>query len=98
MSSCGLQTGLRLFRSLQFCFLSHIVQSGLSILAATGVFLMGSWVLFPANAAAQAVYGSIGGTVVDASGGAVADAKVTITDTGRNVVYTTTTTSAGAFT
>jgi outer membrane receptor protein involved in Fe transport len=97
MSSCGLQTGLRLLRSLQFRFLSHIVQSGLSILAATGVFLMGSWVLFPANAAAQAVYGSIGGTVVDASGGAVADAKVTITDTGRNVVYTTTTNSAGAF-
>ena len=49
MSSCGLQTGLRLLRSLQFRFLSHIVQSGLSILAATGVFLMGSWVLFPAT-------------------------------------------------
>jgi outer membrane receptor protein involved in Fe transport len=49
------------------------------------------------NTSAQAVYGSIGGTVVDSSGGMVADAKVTITDSGRNIVYSTTTNSSGAF-
>ena len=53
--------------------------------------------VFPADTAAQAVYGSIAGTVVDASGGVVVGAKVTITDTGRNVVYSTTTNSSGAF-
>jgi carboxypeptidase family protein len=48
-------------------------------------------------ARAQAVYGSIGGTVSDSSGGVVADAKVTITDPSRNIVYSTTTNSSGAF-
>ena len=46
---------------------------------------------------AQAVYGSIGGTVVDSSGGTVANAKVTITDTDRNVVYTAQTDSSGHY-
>src|SRR5437016_4688794 len=54
-------------------------------------------VLACSNASGQAVYGSIGGTVVDASGGIVADAKVTITDTGRNIVYNATTNSSGTF-
>src|SRR5216683_6221834 len=49
------------------------------------------------STSAQAVYGSIGGTVLDSSGGMVADAKVTITDSGRNIVYSTTTNSSGAF-
>src|SRR5579863_8024294 len=49
------------------------------------------------GASAQAVYGSIGGNVVDASGSAVANAKVTITDTDRNVVFTTQTDSSGRY-
>ncbi len=49
------------------------------------------------SASAQQVYGSIGGSVIDSSGGAVSDAKVTITDTSRNIVYNTATNSTGAF-
>ena len=47
---------------------------------------------------AQAVYGSIVGTVVDASSAAVAGAKVTITDMGRDVSTTTTTNESGTMT
>src|SRR5882762_2238350 len=46
---------------------------------------------------AQAVYGSIVGTVLDPSGAAVAGAKVTITDIGRDVSNTTTTNDSGNF-
>src|ERR1700688_1588175 len=46
---------------------------------------------------AQAVYGSIDGTVVDSSGATVANAKVTITDVNRNIVFNITTDGTGAF-
>ncbi|HUE70985.1 MAG TPA: carboxypeptidase-like regulatory domain-containing protein, partial [Pirellulaceae bacterium] len=46
---------------------------------------------------AQAVYGSIVGTVVDPTGAAIPDARVTITDLGRDVTNTTTTNEAGFF-
>ena len=46
----------------------------------------------------QAVYGSISGTVTDSSGAAVPSAKVTITDTGKGVSYTTTTNESGNYT
>jgi hypothetical protein len=46
---------------------------------------------------AQAVYGSIGGTVVDSSGSTVANAKVTVTDLDRKVVYMTQTDSSGRY-
>ena len=45
----------------------------------------------------QAVYGGINGTVSDASGGGVANAKVTITDLARNIVLTTATNADGNF-
>jgi hypothetical protein len=48
-------------------------------------------------AVAQAVYGSIGGTVTDSSGVAVANAKVTITDMERKVVFTTQTNNTGRY-
>jgi len=54
-------------------------------------------VLAPVAARAQAVYGSIGGTVVDASGSAVGNAKVTITDTARQVIFTTQTDVSGRY-
>src|SRR5215467_10043297 len=56
-----------------------------------------SLILSASSAKAQAVYGSIGGTVTDVSGGAVANAKVTITDKDRKVVFTTRTDSAGRY-
>ena len=52
----------------------------------------------PAPAHAQAVYGSIGGSVSDPSGAAVAGAKLTITDTGRDVSVSTTSNDSGNFT
>ncbi len=51
----------------------------------------------PASAIAQAVYGSIVGTVTDASGAAVPRAKVTIVDTGRGVSFTTSTNESGNY-
>jgi outer membrane receptor protein involved in Fe transport len=57
------------------------------------------WVLVSsASAPAQAVYGTIVGTVVDDSGAAVPGATVTITDTSRAVNFTTTTNDSGFFT
>src|SRR5215472_6515584 len=46
---------------------------------------------------AQAVYGSIGGVVLDSSGGAVTSAKITITDKDRGVVFTTQSDSSGRY-
>src|ERR1044071_4515466 len=47
---------------------------------------------------AQAVYGSIVGTVTDSSGAAVPNAKITITDIGRDVTLSTLTNESGNFT
>lgn len=52
----------------------------------------------PAASLAQAVYGNISGTVTDASGAAVTKAKVTITDTGKGVSYTSITNDSGNYT
>ena len=49
-------------------------------------------------ARAQAVYGSVVGTVVDSSGAGVPNAKVTITDLNRSVSFTATTNESGFFT
>src|SRR5262245_38029556 len=46
---------------------------------------------------AQAVYGSISGTVFDTSGAAVPNAKVAITDVGRDISYTTSTNESGNY-
>jgi hypothetical protein len=48
-------------------------------------------------ASAQAVYGSIVGTVNDPSGAVLAGAKITITDIGRDVASTTTSNESGNF-
>lgn len=47
---------------------------------------------------AQAVYGSIVGTVVDSSGAVVSGAKISITDMGRDVSTATTTNESGNYT
>ncbi len=54
--------------------------------------------LAPVTVFGQAVYGNIVGTVTDASGSAVPNAKVTITDLGRGVSSTITTNESGVFT
>src|SRR2546425_13012256 len=46
---------------------------------------------------AQAVYGTIVGTVTDSSGAAVVNAKVTITDIGRDVTQITSTNESGNY-
>ncbi len=53
--------------------------------------------LIPASGFAQAVYGSIVGTIADPSGAAIAGAKLTITDTGRDVSVNTTSNDSGNF-
>ena len=45
----------------------------------------------------QAVYGSVIGTVTDSSGAAVPNAKVTITDIGKDVNFVTSTNEAGSY-
>src|SRR3982751_5218791 len=50
------------------------------------------------HASAQAVYGSIVGTVTDSSGAAISGAKITITDMGRDVSTATTTNDSGNYT
>jgi hypothetical protein len=47
---------------------------------------------------AQAVYGSIVGTITDSTGAAIPRAKVTITDVGRGVTFSTTTNESGNYT
>ncbi|MBI1787082.1 MAG: TonB-dependent receptor [Acidobacteria bacterium] len=52
----------------------------------------------PERASAQAVYGSIVGSITDASGAAIPGAKVTITDTGRDVTNVAASNDSGYFT
>jgi outer membrane receptor protein involved in Fe transport len=52
----------------------------------------------PPSASAQAVYGSIVGTVVDSSAAGVPNAKVIITDLNRSVTFTASTNDSGFFT
>jgi hypothetical protein len=66
--------------------------------AAAAIALLALCLLLPSTTAfGQAVYGNIVGTVTDPNGAAVPNAKVTITDTGRNVSFTATTNESGVF-
>ncbi|HTS66215.1 MAG TPA: carboxypeptidase-like regulatory domain-containing protein, partial [Candidatus Acidoferrales bacterium] len=53
--------------------------------------------LLPTASFAQAVYGSIVGTVIDTSNAAVPRAKVTVRDVGKGVSYTTSTNETGNY-
>src|SRR5438477_244650 len=54
--------------------------------------------LWSSRANAQAVYGSILGTVTDPQGAAVAAAKVTVTDQNKGTIQTTATNDSGNYT
>ena len=54
--------------------------------------------LLPSTIWAQAVYGTIVGTITDQTGAAVPGAKITITDTGRNVTNNVSSNDSGNFT
>src|SRR5580765_249496 len=56
-----------------------------------------AWAISGTNAFAQAVYGSIAGTVYDSSGAGVPKAAVTITDLKKSISYTTTTNESGNY-
>ena len=53
--------------------------------------------ILPTSGFGQAVYGSIVGTITDASGAAVPHAKVTVRDVGKGVTYQTTTNETGNY-
>lgn len=54
--------------------------------------------LGPSNSHAQAVYGSIYGTVTDSTGAAIPGATITVTDTSKGNVVTATTNASGGYT
>src|SRR6476620_8682639 len=53
--------------------------------------------MFAPDSSAQAVFGSVIGTVTDAQGNAVAGAKVTVTSIGKNTSYESTTNESGNY-
>src|SRR5262245_47680280 len=70
-----------------------------SIIRATiAVVCLGWYVLVPTPTLAQAVYGSIFGTVTDQSGAAVVGARLTVTATQKGTKFETTTNESGNYT
>jgi hypothetical protein len=67
-----------------------------SVLAAVGVIALLCTVFVPSTSA-QAIYGSILGTITDPSGAAVAGAKVTVTDQRKGTTDQTTTNDSGNY-
>ena len=61
------------------------------------VLLLAAAVVLPPAAFGQQIFGSIFGTVTDASGGAIAGAKVTITDPNKGTKFETTTNESGNY-
>ena len=64
---------------------------------AAALLMLAVFALPSARLQAQAVYGSIAGTVFDPSGAAVPNAKVAITDIGRDINYATLTNESGNY-
>jgi hypothetical protein len=73
----------------------QVVERGRSTLTALLVLFA---LAFPSRTAAQAVYGSIAGTVTDESGGVLPGVTVTITSIERNTVDSVVTNESGYFT
>src|SRR5882757_9279 len=65
--------------------------------AVTIMVLLGVFVVVPTTTHAQAVYGSIFGTITDQSGASVVGAKVTVTSVQKNTKFETITNGAGNY-
>jgi outer membrane receptor protein involved in Fe transport len=63
----------------------------------SGLLLAAALVLLPSSAAAQALYGTVGGTVTDDSGAAIPGATVTVTNEGTGLVVSGVTDETGAY-
>jgi hypothetical protein len=70
------------------------MKKALSVLLFLGIFVCSTWT---PRADAQAVFGSIIGTVSDPQGAAVIGAKVTVTDQNKGTIQTTTTNESGNY-
>src|SRR4029077_8345669 len=73
-------------------------QRGDTHMKALGLCLLALSFSAPGVLFGQAVYGSISGKVTDSSGSAVPNAKVTITDTGKGIIYNTASNESGNYT
>jgi len=87
----------RIIFRLPFQVFLFALQGGKSMSTRKLILLLCSMVLSATSMWAQAVYGTIVGTVTDATGAAVANAKITITDTGRDVTQNTTSNESGNY-
>lgn len=67
------------------------------VMKRSALILISIALCMPGALLAQAVYGSVSGSVTDSSGSAVPQAKVTITDTGKGVTYTTNSNESGHY-
>ena len=63
----------------------------------SGLLLAAALVLLPKSAAAQALYGTVGGTVTDDSGATIPGATVTATNQGTGLVVSAVTDETGAY-
>src|SRR5262245_58403822 len=95
---CAQQADFPVKHNSSFNYLFSDQVWGLSRQKAVAIMCLVTLALLGPNAFGQAVYGNIIGTVVDQSGAAVANAKVIIIDTQRQVTVTTSTNSDGNFT
>src|SRR5689334_11571678 len=68
------------------------LRKGVCVWAASALFAF-----FVGNANAQQVFGKIFGTVTDASGGAINNAKVTVTDQSKGTTFEATTNESGNY-
>ena len=97
MSSVSIESGQEILKQTGKSFFSGIPTKRFDSVLKWACLSLLIFILSASAAMAQAVYGSIGGTVVDSSGSTVANAKVTITDTERQVVFATQTDSSGRY-
>jgi hypothetical protein len=97
MSSVAIESGPEILRQTEKIFFPGVPTKRFDAVLKWACLSLLISILSASAAMAQAVYGSIGGTVVDSSGSTVANARVTITDTERQVVFATQTDSSGRY-
>jgi|SRR5579871_873691 len=80
-----------------FCKMFRHESRNVRLACTFAAILLVAWAFSGGRASAQAVYGSIAGTVYDSSGAGIPKAAVTITDLAKNISYTTTTNESGNY-